>query len=86
MLLQKDIVMSSAGITTTRLATPQRWEYHVLSLTTSGFLGPKVDIQSLYVRLNELGEQGWEVVSAAPITIGEGRTQEVMFVLKRPVV
>lgn len=79
--------MSSAGIPTTRLNAPQqRWEYHVISLGTQGIFGPNVDIQSLYERLNELGAEGWEVVSATPITAGQGHSQEVLFVLKRIVV
>ena len=76
--------MSSAGVTTTRLSPPQRWEYHVLSLDTRGVFGATVDIQSLYTRLNELGGEGWEVVSSSPITAGQGYAQEVLFVLKRP--
>lgn len=77
--------MSSAGVATTRLGPPQqRWEYHVLSLDTRGIFGANVDIQSLYTRLNELGDQGWEVISSSPVTAGQGHAQEILFVLKRP--
>lgn len=77
--------MTSAGIPTTRLTPPrQRWEYHVISLDTRGIFGANVDLQSLYGKLNELGEDGWEVVSSSPINAGQGYSQEVLFVLKRP--
>ena len=77
--------MSSAGIPTTRLSAPhQKWEYHIISLDTRGIFGANVDFQSLYTRLNELGDDGWEVVSAAPVSAGQGYSQEVLFVLKRP--
>ncbi|MBC8161326.1 MAG: DUF4177 domain-containing protein [Roseiflexaceae bacterium] len=70
---------------TTRLTPPHpQWEYHVISLNTVGLLSANVDIQSLYTRLNELGQDGWELVSAAPISAGQGYSQEVLFVLKRP--
>ena len=79
--------MSSAGMPTTRLGQPyQQWEYHVISLDTRGFFGANVDMQTLYTRLNELGREGWEVVSSSPVTAGQGYAQEILFVLKRPLV
>jgi len=50
----------------------KRWEYETISLTRT------TDITGFNQRLNELGEKGWELVSAIP-------EDDVTFlVLKRP--
>jgi hypothetical protein len=61
-----------------------RWEYMTLMLRASGFvLGGKIDAQKLTDRLNELGTEGWELVSAFDTSMLEGRTRDVIAVLKR---
>ena len=41
-----------------------KWEY--LSMTLGTFLRPSKD-EEIDLRLNEIGEQGWEVISVYPI-------------------
>jgi hypothetical protein len=76
--------MSSEGQPTTRLSDGRdRWEYRVMLMGVEGFFGPKVDVDQLGQFLNEAGDDGWELLSVVPITRGEGRTAELMGVLKR---
>jgi hypothetical protein len=62
-----------------------RWEYMVLDVGVSGFfLGPDLDGDALTAKLDELGHQGWEAVGITNMTVGEGRTTNVIVILKRP--
>lgn len=59
------------------MADANQWEYTVFSLG-SIWRGPKdEDLEAL---LNELGEQGWEVVSSYTIT----NSNKVNIIVKRP--
>jgi cytochrome oxidase assembly protein ShyY1 len=53
-----------------------KWEYQVVSI--GGVFGTKDEL--LQVTLNEMGEQGWEVVSVYTI----GQSPKVTIVAKRP--
>lgn len=55
----------------------KQWEYRVVSLG-SMWRGPKDE--DLAALLNELGEQGWEVVSSYTIT----NSNKVSVIAKRP--
>lgn len=60
------------------------WEYLTLQLAATGwFLGGKLDVDALNLRLNELGREGWEMVSAFDTNMLHGQTREVMVILKR---
>ena len=62
-----------------------RWEYTVLDVGVAGFfLGPDLDGDALSAKLNELGADGWEAVTVAPMTVGAGSTRNLVIVLKRP--
>ena len=62
-----------------------RWEYMTLLLPASGFvLGGKIDAQKLTDRLNQLGSEGWELVFVFDTNMLEGKTRDVIAVLKRP--
>jgi hypothetical protein len=47
-------------------------------------LGGKIDGQKLNNRLNELGAEGWELVSVFDTNMLEGKTRDVIAILKRP--
>lgn len=49
------------------------------------FIGGKLDGQRFNDRLNELGEEGWELVSVFDTNCTQGGTRDVVAVLKRPV-
>ena len=57
-----------------------KWEYKVLKVEKS-FFGTK-DKEDPAVRLNELGKEGWELVSVIPLESG-GSTAGMQLFLKR---
>jgi hypothetical protein len=62
-----------------------KWEYMTLMLPATGLiLGGKLDAQKLTDRLNQLGEEGWELVSVFDTNMLEGKTRDVFAILKRP--
>jgi hypothetical protein len=62
-----------------------QWEYMVLDVGVSGFwLGPDLDGDALTSKLNELGVDGWEAVGVTSMALGEGRTKDLVIILKRP--
>ena len=63
-----------------------KWEYMTLMLPATGLvLGGKIDAQKLTDRLNQLGNERWELVSVFDTNMLEGKTRDVFAVLKRPV-
>ena len=61
-----------------------KWEYMTLMPPATGFiLGGKIDGQKLTDRLNQLGGEGWELVSVFDTNMIEGKTRDVIAVLKR---
>jgi hypothetical protein len=62
-----------------------KWEYMTVMLPASGlFLGGKIDGQKFTDRLNQLGSERWELVSIFDTNMLEGKTRDVIAVLKRP--
>ena len=63
-----------------------KWEYMTLMLPATGLiLGGKIDGQKLTDRLNQLGGEDWELVSVFDTNMIEGKTRDVVAVLKRSV-
>lgn len=56
-----------------------RWEYKVLHFTNRSFFTGEVNTVELSKVLNELGREGWEMVSGS-----QSRMQKMVIVLKRP--
>jgi len=62
-----------------------KWEYLTAKFEATGwFLGGILDAQKFTDHLNQLGQQGWELVSVFDTNMGSGQTREVVAVLKRP--
>lgn len=61
-----------------------RWEYMTLQVAATGLLGGDVDANALTERLNALGADGWELASAFDTNMSQGRTRDVLLILKRP--
>ena len=62
-----------------------RWEYMTLDVGVTGFwLGPELDGNALTAKLNELGAEGWESVGLTAMETNQGRTKNLIIVLKRP--
>jgi hypothetical protein len=62
-----------------------KWEYMTIMLPARGLiLGGKIDGQKFTDRLNQLGSERWELVSVFDTNMLEGKTRDVIAVLKRP--
>jgi hypothetical protein len=59
------------------------WEYKTIALAAHGFLGGKLDMTRFDQMLNELGREGWELVSAFDTNQSYGATRDVIAVFKR---
>ena len=60
------------------------WEYKTLKLPASGgFLGGKFDETALDAKLNEMGEQRWELVAAFTTNQGYGQSRDLVTIFKR---
>ncbi len=64
----------------------RKFEYTVLDVPAKGFWVGKIDYKALTVKLNELGKQGWEVVSTVDTTLYQSATRSVIVILKREVI
>lgn len=62
---------------------PVQWEYRTLKLKLRGLLGGKIDQNELDGILNELGRDGWELVTVFATALYQGRTQDAAMVFKR---
>ncbi|MCF7973178.1 MAG: DUF4177 domain-containing protein [Phycisphaerae bacterium] len=60
-----------------------KWEYKTIKLAATGFLGGKFDESTLDAFMNDLGRQGWELVSAFDTNKSYGETRDVVVIFKR---
>jgi hypothetical protein len=60
-----------------------RWEFKTLKHPTKGLLGGKFDEEELDRKLNELGQQGWDLVSAFTTSQAQGQSRDIVAVFKR---
>ncbi|MCP4664336.1 MAG: DUF4177 domain-containing protein [bacterium] len=57
-----------------------RWEYHVINVRSESYrLDP-----NCAARLNELGEEGWELIGVTSVNFKSGATDNIAMVFKRP--
>ena len=62
----------------------KRWSYKVVEFDPEGFwFGGNINSQSIEERLNELGNQGWEVAGNFATSETNGRTKKIVYTLKR---
>jgi hypothetical protein len=60
------------------------FEYLTVKFATASFFsGGKLDGEGFNAKLNELGRQGWELVSCFDTSMAYGQTRDVVAVLKR---
>lgn len=60
-----------------------RFEYRTVLTDTGGLMGGKVDAPALEHTLNNMGQDGWELVSAVATAMGEGATRHIVSIFKR---
>jgi hypothetical protein len=59
-----------------------KWEYKIINIRSENYrLDPNAATQ-----LNQLGEEGWELVSITSVNFKTGATDNIAMVFKRPVV
>lgn len=66
------------------MAVP-KFEYKIIEVPAGSWWsnGGKVDFQALVNKLNELGREGWEVMSSTDLNRYQGQSRNVMIILKR---
>lgn len=60
-----------------------KFEYKTLFTDAKGFFGGKVDKSDYQFELNELGSQGWELVSTVATAQSYGSTRWIISTFKR---
>ena len=60
-----------------------RWEYRVIKESTEGWFTVNLDDDSMERTLDELGREGWELVSTTGV-MTNGYTKHLVLTLKRP--
>jgi len=61
----------------------QRWEYKTIKLKTTGMVGGILDTAAFDEMLNQLGNEGWELVAAFDTNQSYGASREAIAVFKR---
>ncbi|WP_348705038.1 DUF4177 domain-containing protein [Acidovorax soli] len=64
----------------------QKWEYKTMKVEAKGLLGGVVDAGALDVLLNQLGSQGWNLVSVFDTNMLHGQSREIVAIFKRETV
>ena len=83
--LMLNVTLSSPNNEIVRLIMLQRWEYKTITVDTKGaWLGGKLDAVEFDRMLNELGHEGWELVSTFATNKGHGESRHAVAVFKRP--
>lgn len=59
------------------------WEYKTIKLQTKGLLGGKFDENRLDEYMNQLGSQGWELVTSFVTSQEIGASRDVAVIFKR---
>ncbi len=61
-----------------------RWEYRTERFPArGGFLGGKFNEPALTAKLNELGDQRWELISAFATHQGYGQSRDIVAIFRR---
>lgn len=60
------------------------WEYKTVRIHTTGFYGGDFDTPDAEKLLNDMGAEGWELVSSLETNTSHGHTEDLVFVFKRP--
>ena len=66
-----------------------KWEYISININTGGIYAKNLNEKKTIEKLNELGNDGWELVDVIPITSAgffsnKTQTNAFVFILKRP--
>ena len=59
------------------------WEYKTIKLTLEGVFRKQINPEDFDTSLNQMGREGWELVTILGSAIGFGETNEVVAIFKR---
>lgn len=62
-----------------------KWEYQTVKPGVVGTWGVSFDTDETQNFTNDLGAEGWELVSSFSVNEAAGRSTEVIFIFKRPI-
>jgi hypothetical protein len=65
------------------MAENKKVEYKFLKTKDKGWFTVSINFDELEDKLNQLGQEGWDVVTSLDINAGQGGTKEVVLLLKR---
>ena len=60
-----------------------KYEYYTFAYDTRGLYSPTINLSDIQGALNELGREGWELVSTTPIHKSTGMTGNIIYYFKR---
>lgn len=63
----------------------KKFEYKLMKTDAKGILGGKVNIEELEYDLNQLGQQGWELMENIGMNQDYGSTRYLISVFKREI-
>ncbi len=61
----------------------EKFEYKVVTYNPNGFFGGNVKIDQIEDQLNQLGNEGWELVSCTSSNQSYGSTKSLVCIFKR---
>lgn len=63
----------------------KKYEYKLLSTDAKGILGGKIDLNGMSCELNQLGQEGWELIEVISSNQDFGSTRYIVSVFKREI-
>jgi len=61
-----------------------KWEYKTIKVDVKGtFIGGVLDVATFDAKLNELGRDGWELISAFDTNMQQGASREAIAIFER---
>ena len=64
----------------------KKFEYETLKIDAKGILGGNVDDDNFKQKLNEMGQNGWELVGMTASNFAYGQTRWIICTFKREIV
>ncbi|MBR4503139.1 MAG: DUF4177 domain-containing protein [Clostridia bacterium] len=61
----------------------EQFEYKVVTFDTKGFWGGNVEVRQIETQLNQLGIDGWEMVSCTSTNQSYGASKSIVCIFKR---
>jgi len=63
----------------------EKFEYRTLVFDTTGIMGGRVDGNKIELVLNQLGAQGWELITTTASNQSYGSTRSMLCIFKRKI-